>query len=204
MTQNLNFEQLFKRCDTRGDGFIGQKEFRDLCRDFDIDNPDADIIFYDLDHDGDGQISFEDFAFGFRDFVTPNARRGSIQLGLAGSPSGKGKVSRTPSFRNRRNVRANMWRLRKLVRYFTPRYNALFGCAPFVQQELSRALCTKRKDQKALRRQMITMALLYKCLLISSRAVSSLKPGTQTSRISPTPTTACRRGLNSTWAPSKR
>ena len=79
---NFKLEQLFKRCDTRGDGFIGQKEFRDLCRDFGIENGDADTIFYDLDHDGDGNISFDDFAFGFRDFVTPAARRGSIQLEL--------------------------------------------------------------------------------------------------------------------------
>ena len=84
---NFKLEQLFKRCDTRGDGFIGQKEFRDLCRDFGIENGDADTIFYDLDHDGDGSISFEDFAFGFRDFVTPGARRGSIQLELARQPS---------------------------------------------------------------------------------------------------------------------
>lgn len=82
-------EQLFNQCDTRGTGFIDQKEFRDLCRGFDIDNNDADIIFYDLDHDGDGKISFEDFAFGFRDFVTPGARRGSIQLGLESPGSNK-------------------------------------------------------------------------------------------------------------------
>ncbi len=49
---------------------------------------DADIIFYDLDHDQDGKISFDDFSFGFRDFVTPGSRRGSIQLGLA-SPTKK-------------------------------------------------------------------------------------------------------------------
>ena len=86
-SKDFKLEQLFKRCDTRGDGFIGQKEFRDLCRDFGIENGDADTIFYDLDHDGDGSISFEDFAFGFRDFVTPGARRGSIQLELARQPS---------------------------------------------------------------------------------------------------------------------
>ena len=31
---------------------------------------------------GDGRISFEDFSFGFRDFLTPGSRRGSAQLGL--------------------------------------------------------------------------------------------------------------------------
>ena len=84
-------EQLFRQCDHRGNGFIDQSEFRDLCRGFDIADPDADIIFYDLDHDGDGRISFEDFSFGFRDFLTPGARRGSIQMGIntASSPSHK-------------------------------------------------------------------------------------------------------------------
>lgn len=43
---------------------------------------DSDIIFADLDHDGDGKINFEDFSFGFRDFLTPGSRRGSLQLGL--------------------------------------------------------------------------------------------------------------------------
>lgn len=105
-------EQLFKRCDTRGTGYIDQCEFRDLCRGFEIDDADADIIFFDLDHDGDGRISFEDFSFGFRyvsffmviiscvktrldhfrDFITPGSRRGSIQLGLA-SPSPTKKAS---------------------------------------------------------------------------------------------------------------
>jgi hypothetical protein len=42
---------------------------------------DSDIIFADLDHDGDGKINFEDFSFGFRDFLTPGSRRGSIQVG---------------------------------------------------------------------------------------------------------------------------
>ena len=47
---------------------------------------DSDIIFADLDHDGDGKINFEDFSFGFRDFLTPGSRRGSLQLGLAQGP----------------------------------------------------------------------------------------------------------------------
>ena len=35
-----------------------------------------------MDHDGDGKIDFEDFSFGFRDFLVPGSRRGSIQLSL--------------------------------------------------------------------------------------------------------------------------
>jgi len=94
-------------------GYIDHHEFRDLCASFDINPHDADIIFADLDHDGDNRISFEDFSFGFRDFLTPGlikkmhrkiffiimwklilgVRRGSAQLGL----------SRQPSFRMKKN-----------------------------------------------------------------------------------------------------
>ena len=75
-------ENLFKACDKRGTGFIDSPAFRELCASFEIEGEDADFIFADLDHDGDNRISFEDFAFGFRDFLTPGARRGSAQLGL--------------------------------------------------------------------------------------------------------------------------
>ena len=78
-------ENLFTKCDRRGTGFIDSQAFRELCASFEIEGEDADFIFYDLDHDGDNKISFEDFAHGFRDFLTPGARRGSLQLGL--SPS---------------------------------------------------------------------------------------------------------------------
>ena len=60
---------------------------------------DSDIIFADLDHDGDGKINFEDFSFGFRDFLTPGSRRGSLQLGLAQGPgSGLGGGGRVVLF----------------------------------------------------------------------------------------------------------
>jgi len=73
---------LFSRCDTTGSGLIGIEEFQDLCAGFGIQETDSDVIFADLDHDGDGKINFEDFSFGFRDFLTPGSRRGSLQLGL--------------------------------------------------------------------------------------------------------------------------
>lgn len=76
-------ENLFTKCDRRGTGFIDSQAFRELCHSFEIEGEDADSIFYDLDHDGDKKISFEDFAHGFRDFLTPGTRRGSCQLGLS-------------------------------------------------------------------------------------------------------------------------
>ena len=68
---------------------------------FQIGNEDADAIFDDLDHDGDGRISFEDFSFGFRDFLTPGAKRGNAQLTTLAttSPAPVTPKSRAPSFR---------------------------------------------------------------------------------------------------------
>ena len=76
-------ETLFRACDKKGTGFVDSQDFRELCASFEIDEEDADAIFSDLDHDGDSKISFEDFAFGFRDFLMPGAKRGSVQLGLS-------------------------------------------------------------------------------------------------------------------------
>ena len=90
-------EQLFRRCDPKGTGYIDLEAFRDLCAGFEIGQEDADMIFADLDHDGDGRISFEDFSYGFRDFLTPGAKRGSAQLGLE-DPASPGPL-RQPSFR---------------------------------------------------------------------------------------------------------
>lgn len=90
MSQGLQLEQLFQRCDTTNSGHIGIREFQDLCQEFGIEEGDSDIIFADLDHDGDGKINFEDFSFGFRDFLTPGSRRGSIQLGLLPMHPGPG------------------------------------------------------------------------------------------------------------------
>ena len=82
MAHELQLEQLFRACDKHGTGHIGPSEFRELCAGFDIDPTDSDAIFNDLDHDGDGQVSLEDFAWGFRDFLAPGSRRGSMQVGM--------------------------------------------------------------------------------------------------------------------------
>ncbi len=96
--QYLHVSTCIFRCDTHGKGYIDLEEFRDLCGSFEIGRDDADVIFADLDHDGDGRISFEDFSYGFRDFLTPGSRRGSVQLGLSASPAAAAPV-RQPSFR---------------------------------------------------------------------------------------------------------
>lgn len=69
---DVHLEDLFHECDRNGQGKIGPEEFQDLCAKFDIGPSDSDIIFSDLDRDGDGQICLEDFAWGFRDFLSPN------------------------------------------------------------------------------------------------------------------------------------
>lgn len=72
-------EDLFRACDKTGTGKIGPDAFRELCAEFDIGYSDSSAIFTDLDHDGDGQVSLDDFAWGFRDFLrSPLSRRESV------------------------------------------------------------------------------------------------------------------------------
>lgn len=86
-SQSLRIQELFKACDTKGTGSIGPPEFSDLCKKFGIADKDSHVIFIDLDHDGDGKISFEDFTHGFSDFLTPGSRRGSFQVNLTNGNS---------------------------------------------------------------------------------------------------------------------
>lgn len=65
-------QQLFLACDTRGSGYIGRHELRQLCQSFEISSDDSDLIFDDLDQDRDGWLSFEDFCKGFRDCINPD------------------------------------------------------------------------------------------------------------------------------------
>ena len=88
MANELHLQQLFRACDKQGTGHIGPSEFRDLCAGFDIDTADSDAIFTDLDHDGDGQVSLEDFAWGFRDFLTPGSRRSSVYVSAGSDVTG--------------------------------------------------------------------------------------------------------------------
>lgn len=60
--------RLFTACDTDGSGFIGVEEVRDICSKFGIPEVDGDAIFEDLDRDGDGKVSFEDFHAGFDEY----------------------------------------------------------------------------------------------------------------------------------------
>ncbi|XP_025198054.1 ras and EF-hand domain-containing protein homolog [Melanaphis sacchari] len=69
---DVHLEDLFYECDRNGEGKIGPEEFQELCAKFDIEPSDSDVIFTDLDRDGDGQICLEDFAWGFRDFLSPD------------------------------------------------------------------------------------------------------------------------------------
>ena len=62
--------RLFQACDRHQRGYIDREEFAELCTSFHIDQVDADIIFCDLDRDGDQRINLQDFTSGFRDFLT--------------------------------------------------------------------------------------------------------------------------------------
>lgn len=57
----LELGQLFQACDRQRKGFIGREEFGDLCTSFQIDSADADVIFADLDRDGDQRIRYIQF-----------------------------------------------------------------------------------------------------------------------------------------------
>ncbi|RWS08074.1 ras and EF-hand domain-containing protein-like protein, partial [Dinothrombium tinctorium] len=71
---------LFNACDVDGSGYIGQDEVRQICEKFNISAADADTVFEDLDRDGDGQISFEDFCAGFLEFEkSTNNRSNSFE-----------------------------------------------------------------------------------------------------------------------------
>lgn len=69
---DVHLEDLFHECDRNGQGKIGPVEFQELCAKFDIGPSDSEVIFTDLDRDGDGQICLEDFAWGFQDFLSPD------------------------------------------------------------------------------------------------------------------------------------
>ncbi|KAI5699398.1 ras and EF-hand domain-containing protein-like isoform X1 [Diaphorina citri] len=96
---DLQLEELFKTCDKKGTGQIGPEEFRELCTGFDIQPTDSDAIFADLDHDGDGKVSLEDFAYGFREFLNSDARRLKSNVN-AGAMSSEGPERRNSDVQN--------------------------------------------------------------------------------------------------------
>lgn len=96
---DLQLEELFKTCDKKGTGQIGPEEFRELCTGFDIQPTDSDAIFADLDHDGDGKVSLEDFAYGFREFLNSDARRLKSNVN-AGAMSIEGPERRNSDVQN--------------------------------------------------------------------------------------------------------
>jgi hypothetical protein len=109
MANELQLEQLFRACDKRGAGHIGPSEFRELCCSFDIDPVDSDTIFADLDHDCDGQVSLEDFRWGFRDFLTSGSRRSSVQAITGSDVRGMCVVNDETEIERRQCVASSAW-----------------------------------------------------------------------------------------------
>lgn len=52
----VELRQLFQACDRHQRGYIDRSEFGELCASFQIDSSDVDVIFADLDRDGDQRI----------------------------------------------------------------------------------------------------------------------------------------------------
>ncbi|XP_071181991.1 ras and EF-hand domain-containing protein homolog isoform X1 [Mytilus edulis] len=74
MYEDLNdhAEQLFSIIDLDGSGFIDESELAQICGDLPLD--ELKEIFQELDKDGDGKISHDEFKVGFKD-VYKNVKR---------------------------------------------------------------------------------------------------------------------------------
>uniref|UniRef100_UPI00358EA925 ras and EF-hand domain-containing protein homolog isoform X2 n=1 Tax=Myxine glutinosa TaxID=7769 RepID=UPI00358EA925 len=57
---------MFARCDVHGRGRLDSKDFAAVCRELGLDEAQVPTLFARLDRDGDGVISYEDFANGFQ------------------------------------------------------------------------------------------------------------------------------------------
>ncbi|XP_052821855.1 ras and EF-hand domain-containing protein homolog [Octopus bimaculoides] len=60
-----NLQQLFWACDLDGSGYIDQSELATVCTDMSTD--ELNNVFEELDTDGDGRISVDEFAHGFKE-----------------------------------------------------------------------------------------------------------------------------------------
>lgn len=58
-------QQLFWACDLDGSGYIDQSELATVCTDLSTD--ELNNVFEELDTDGDGRISVDEFAHGFKE-----------------------------------------------------------------------------------------------------------------------------------------
>jgi len=56
--------QLFAACDLNGSGFLEAEELRTICNE--LTSEELADVFRQLDNDGDGKISLQEFADGFQ------------------------------------------------------------------------------------------------------------------------------------------
>jgi Ca2+-binding EF-hand superfamily protein len=67
-SQVKEMKELFRMCDTDGDGVVTKKELKKLMNDLGIDTPKEqfDALFKNLDINDDGKLGFEEFLMGMR------------------------------------------------------------------------------------------------------------------------------------------
>lgn len=58
---SVELRRLFEACDRHRRGFIGRDEFAELCDSFQIGRSESEVIFADLDRDGDQRIRWSTF-----------------------------------------------------------------------------------------------------------------------------------------------
>ncbi|CAG0912879.1 unnamed protein product [Notodromas monacha] len=68
--------EVFDACDVAKRGFVTPDQFEAVARDqFGVDSADIPVLFGTLDKDGDGKISFHDFAAGFGEYLQSRGLR---------------------------------------------------------------------------------------------------------------------------------
>lgn len=79
--------EVFRSFDKHGTGRIGRDEFRDLCKQYGIEAAESDAAFEEFDRNRDGQVSLDDFAWGFQNYFN-ESKSSSEKMNAGGAEIG--------------------------------------------------------------------------------------------------------------------